>query len=63
MAVLRYHKPEADSRAEHPLRRLFMLRNLVVVGCAVIQMLSATTLVAAAAAEFGTAEEAKLCFG
>jgi hypothetical protein len=40
-----------------------MLRNLVVVGCAVIQMLSATTLVAAAAAEFGTAEEAKLCFG
>jgi hypothetical protein len=58
MAVLRYHKPEADSRAEHPLSRLFMLRNLVVVG-SVIQMLSATTLVAAAAADFGTAEEAK----
>ena len=35
-----------------------MLRNLVVVG-SVIQMLSATTLVAAAAADFGTAEEAK----
>ena len=35
-----------------------MLRNLVAA-CAVIQMLSATTLVIAAAAEFGTAEEAK----
>ena len=35
-----------------------MLRNLVAA-CAVIQMLSATTLVVAAAAEFGTAEEAK----
>ena len=35
-----------------------MLRNLVV-GYAIIQMLSATTLVAAAAADFGTAEEAK----
>jgi hypothetical protein len=34
-----------------------MLRNLVAA-CAVIQMLSATTLVVAAA-EFGTAEEAK----
>jgi hypothetical protein len=35
-----------------------MLRNLVAA-CAVIQMLSATTLVIAAAADFGTAEEAK----
>ena len=35
-----------------------MLRNLVAA-CAVIQMLSATTLVIAAAGEFGTAEEAK----
>jgi hypothetical protein len=35
-----------------------MLRNLVAA-CAVIQMLSATTLVVAAAAEFGTAEEAQ----
>ena len=35
-----------------------MLRNLVAA-CAVIQMLSATTLVIAAAADFGSAEEAK----
>ena len=35
-----------------------MLRNLVAA-CVVIQMLSATTLVVAAAAEFGTAEEAQ----
>src|SRR6476659_3300881 len=35
-----------------------MLRNLVAA-CAVIQMLSATTLSVAAAAEFGTAQEAK----
>ena len=35
-----------------------MLRNLVAA-CAVIQMLSATTLVIAAAADFRTAEEAK----
>jgi hypothetical protein len=34
-----------------------MLRNLFVVSCVVIQMLSITALVAAA--EFGTAEEAK----
>ena len=31
----------------------------LVAACAMIQMLSATTLVIAAAAEFGTAEEAK----
>jgi hypothetical protein len=35
-----------------------MLRNLVI-GCAVIQMVSSATLVAAVAADFGTAEEAK----
>jgi Single Cache domain 2 len=57
MAVLRYHKPD-DSPAAHPLRRLFMLRNLVI-SCAVIQMISSATLVAAAASDFGTAEEAK----